>query len=194
MEKVQARGQTDLDSEFGSAVHECGMLDECPCFSKPNALLENGPNGTSSGTSNVPPRAEWHVVVAQGGKLVPTTRQTCAVSVSCPPQLVYKTDPDGAPFYVGCTWLSPRSQIWRWWHPEVSPLTVLLHRSGTSMELSTLSGEQTGSPPIVRTSAGESLWWWAPPGQQKGSGGGEGTCTSTHCKPSCQCFWPTAGL
>lgn len=48
MEKVQARGPTDLDLEFGSAVHQCEMRDECPCFSKLNALLQNGP--------------KWHII------------------------------------------------------------------------------------------------------------------------------------
>lgn len=48
MEKVQARGPTDLDLEFASVVHHCEMRDECPCFSKLNALLQNGP--------------KWHII------------------------------------------------------------------------------------------------------------------------------------
>lgn len=129
---------------------------------------------------------------------MPTTHQACAVSASCLPQLVYKTDPDGSLFCnaggepkLGCTWLPPHSQIWRRWHPEVTPLPVLLHRSRTSMELSTLSGEQTDSPPTVRTSAGESRWWWAPRGSRRGVGAGKGCGPSTRCKPSCRSFRPT---
>lgn len=67
------------------------------------------------------------------------------------------------------------------------PSLCFFPRSGTSTALSTLSGEQTDSPPTVRTSAGESLWGCPRPRwQQKGRGGGEGALTghSPEAKPA----------
>ena len=90
----------------------------------------------------------------------------------------------------GGTWPSPHGQgyTWRWWHSEVSPLTVLLHRSRMSMELSTLSGEQTDSPPTVCIPYPD---WGLGKGEKKGTFIYQALTVSRAVSAS---FVPTAGL